>query len=142
MALQEKYNSGKMTKNQNEPVAKLKDMQLIIGWVLRVGVIASVTVVCFGAVFYLYRHGHSLADYSVFKGVPGFVEDKGIIQGILTLKGRAIIQAGIILLIATPILRVVCSFAGFAFEKDYLYTGITLLVLLIIFMSMLGGHAA
>jgi uncharacterized membrane protein len=56
------------------------------------------------------------------------------------LKGQAIIQLGIVLLIATPILRVICSTIGFALEKDYLYVGISLLVLLIIFASMMGGR--
>jgi uncharacterized membrane protein len=123
---------------------KFKDtgMQLIIGWVLRLGVLVSVGVVIFGGIFYLCRHGHSIADYSVFKNEPNFARDgSGILQGILDLKGRSIIQGGIILLIATPIVRVLFSAIGFILEKDYLYTGITLLVLLIIFISMLTGHA-
>ncbi|WP_317169624.1 DUF1634 domain-containing protein [Mucilaginibacter humi] len=71
-----------------------------------------------------------------------FCTIRGIINGILTFRGRAIIQAGIILLIFTPVIRVVFSAIGFILEKDYLYTGITLLVLLIIFISMLSGHSA
>jgi uncharacterized membrane protein len=57
------------------------------------------------------------------------------------LRGRAIIQAGIILLIATPIIRVVFSAIGFILEKDHLYTGITFIVLLVIIISALSGHA-
>jgi uncharacterized membrane protein len=118
------------------------DMQVVIGWVLRIGVILSICIVFFGGIIYLYRHGQSIADYRVFKGIPVFVRTgSGILNGILTLRGRAIIQAGIVLLIATPIIRVVFSAIGFILEKDYLYTCITLLVLLIIFASMLSGHA-
>ncbi|MDB5114679.1 MAG: hypothetical protein JWQ79_171 [Mucilaginibacter sp.] len=118
------------------------DMQVVIGWVLRIGVILSICIVFFGGIIYLYRHGQSIADYRVFKGIPVFVQTgSGILNGILTLRGRAIIQAGIVLLIATPIIRVVFSAIGFILEKDYLYTCITLLVLLIIFASMLSGHA-
>lgn len=120
---------------------KDKDMQAVIGWVLRLGVIISMLIVAVGGVIYLCRHGHSAADYSVFKGVPDFVHPAGIIDGILAHRGRAIIQAGIILLIATPVLRVLFSAIGFILEKDYLYTAITVLVLLIIFVSMLSGHA-
>ena len=61
-------------------------------------------------------------------------------DGILHLRGRAIIQAGIILLIATPVIRIAFSAIGFVLERDFLYTGITLLVLIIIISSMLGGH--
>lgn len=120
---------------------KDKDMQAAIGWVLRIGVIVSITVVLFGGAIFLYRHGRSVADYSVFKGIPPFVQHaKSLVAGALALKGQAIIQIGIILLIATPIVRVICSAIGFVIEKDYLYVGVSILVLLIIFASMLGGH--
>jgi uncharacterized membrane protein len=124
-------------------MAKLKDtnIQTAIGWVLRTGVFMSIAIVIFGGAIYLYRNGHAIANYSTFKGVPEFVQLGGIINGILTLKGRAIIQGGIILLIATPVIRVLFSAIGFVLEKDHLYTGITLLVLLILFISMLSGHA-
>ena len=121
---------------------KDKDMQAIIGWVLRAGVFVSMLVVFIGGVIYLYRHGHTIANYHEFKGIPDFVHSPaGIINGILTLRGRAIIQAGIVLLIATPIVRVVFSAVGFIIEKDYLYTGITFIVLLIIVISAFSGHA-
>lgn len=126
-------------------MAKFKDthMQAAIGWILRIGVFLSCTIVFFGGVIYLYRHGHNIANYSTFIGIPAFVSTgNGILNGILAFKGQAIIQAGIILLIATPIIRVISSAIGFIVEKDYLYTGITLLVLLIIFISMLSGNAA
>ncbi len=117
-------------------------MQSVIGWILRAGVLISMGVVFIGGVVYLYRHGQTHVDYSTFKGVPDFVGSAGgIIHGIVTGRGRAIIQAGIILLIATPIIRVIFSAIGFVLEKDYLYLGITLLVLLIILASMFSGHA-
>jgi uncharacterized membrane protein len=121
---------------------KDRDMALLLGQVLRAGTIISITVVLFGGIIYLHRHGHATAGYNTFVGIPAFVQHfRGLVFGILNLKGQAIIQTGIILLIATPILRVVFSTIGFVLEKDYMYVGISLLVLLIIFMSMLSGHA-
>lgn len=117
------------------------DIQTIIGWVLRIGVFLSIAVCVCGAAVYLFAHGHEVANYGHFKGVPASVQMGELITSIAALKGRAIIQAGIILLIATPIMRVLFSAIGFAAEKDYLYTGITILVLAIIFISMLSGHA-
>ena len=117
------------------------DMQAVIGWVLRLGVIASVSIVIFGGIVYICRHGHEVASHAQFVGVPGFVKINGIIGGILTFRGRAIIQAGIILLIATPILRVLFSAISFMLEKDYMYVCISLLVLCIIFFSLVNGHA-
>jgi uncharacterized membrane protein len=122
---------------------RIKDttIQGAIGWVLRIGVLLSITIVIFGGAIYIYRNGHTIANYHTFKGIPAFVQLDGIIHGILTFRGRAIIQAGIVLLIATPVLRVIFSAIGFIMEKDHLYTFITLLVLAVIFVSMLGGHA-
>jgi uncharacterized membrane protein len=121
---------------------KDKDMQLLLGQVLRAGTVISISVVFFGGVIYMLRHGHTIADYRVFKSLPDFVNHpSGLLYGIVNFKGQAIIQFGIVLLIATPILRVVFSAIGFVLEKDYLYLAISLLVLSIIFMSMLSGHA-
>lgn len=121
---------------------KDKDMQAVIGRVLRAGVIASMSVVLLGGVIFLYRHGHTVHDYSTFKGVPDFVAHiKSLLEGAFAFRGQAIIQLGIVLLIATPIMRVIFSAIGFVLEKDYLYLGISTLVLLIIFISMLSGHA-
>jgi uncharacterized membrane protein len=119
------------------------DMQLLLGQVLRSGTVVSISVVFLGGMLYLYRHGHAVANYKTFVGIPKFVRHfPEIIYGVLNIKGQAIIQTGIILLIATPILRVICSAIGFVLEKDYMYVGISILVLFIIFMSMLSGHAA
>ena len=116
-------------------------MQLMLGQVLRAGTVISISVVFLGGILYLYRHGHAVANYRVFIGIPGFVQTlDGLVNGALSLKGQAIIQIGIILLIATPVLRVICSAIGFMFEKDYMYVGISLLVLCIIFISAVSGH--
>ncbi|WP_183575141.1 DUF1634 domain-containing protein [Mucilaginibacter sp. X5P1] len=118
------------------------DMQVVIGWVLRIGVIVSISIVFFGGIIFLYRHGQEVVDHRKFVGIPDFIQSfKGIMYGIITFRGQAIIQFGIILLIATPILRVIFSTIGFVLEKDKLYIFISLLVLLIIFASMLSGHA-
>ncbi|WP_295797524.1 DUF1634 domain-containing protein [Mucilaginibacter sp.] len=114
------------------------DIQSLIGKVLCGGMIVSMSIVFFGGIFYVVRHGHSIPDYKTFTGIPSFMGS--LIVAATNLKGQAIIQLGIVLLIATPILRVICSTIGFVLEKDYLYVGISLLVLLIIFASMMGGR--
>ena len=118
------------------------DIQSLIGQVLRAGMVISMSIVFVGGVTYLIRHGHTISNYKKFTGIPAFVQSPApLINGVLNFKGQAIIQMGIVLLIATPILRVMFSAVGFALEKDYLYVGISVLVLLIIFASLLGGHA-
>lgn len=133
MALQDGSKSQKGFKDA--------DMQLVIGWILRIGVIASMAIVVAGGILFVYRHGHSIPDYRTFRKVPGFISSPmGVFEGVIHFKGQAIIQLGIMLLIATPIIRVVFSAIGFVLERDRLYTFISLLVLLIIIMSTITGH--
>ena len=145
MESKETYNSPiPLEENQQKGKSSLKDkdIQVIIGWILRGGVAVSMILVFIGGVFFVYRHGYSMPDYKTFKGIPFFVQNiGGILNGVIMLKGQAIIQLGIILLIATPVIRVAFSAVGFLMEKDYLYTVITLIVLLIIIASMISGNA-
>lgn len=59
---------------------------------------------------------------------------KGISEG----DGEAIIQLGVMLLIATPVARIVFSIIAFAREKDRLYILIGCIVLAIIIASVLS----
>ena len=127
-------------KEAEDHTVKDRDIELLIGSLLRLGVLLSLLVVVVGGAIYLWRHAHSSIDYSVFKGEPLFTRNlPEMLKAIGEIKGRAIIQFGILLLIGTPIARILLTIVGFFFEKDYLYVGIAMLVLIIIIVSMLGG---
>jgi uncharacterized membrane protein len=64
----------------------------------------------------------------------------GIVRDALTLRGRGIIQLGLLLLIATPVARVAFSVAAFAFQRDRLYVVVTLVVLAILLYSLTSGQ--
>ncbi len=51
----------------------------------------------------------------------------------------AIIQLGVVVLLATPITRIAFSVLAFAMEKDRLYVVITLIVLGVITFSIFSG---
>jgi uncharacterized membrane protein len=115
-------------------------IEVILGNLLRVGVLISAAVVLCGACIYLSRHAHEPADYRVFKGEPSdFRTISGVIQSVLNGRGRGWIQLGLLLLIATPIARVAFSIVGFALERDRLYVAFTLIVLAILLYSLLGS---
>jgi uncharacterized membrane protein len=91
-------------------------------------------------VLYLVRHGNTQPDYHTFHGIlEPFHSLPEILTGISQGKGQAVIQAGVILLIATPVARIVFSIIGFIKEKDKLYIVIALIVLGIIITSMSLG---
>lgn len=114
-------------------------IELIIGSLLRSGVLLSASVVSLGGVIYLARQGRTVASYRVFHGdLSSLRTIPGIAHGVLQFSGRAIIQLGLLLLIATPVARVVFSAFAFARERDYLYVAFTLAVLAILLYSLFG----
>ena len=119
-------------------------IEIILGNLLRTGVLISAAVVLVGASIYLPRHAHEPADYRVFRGEPSeYRTITGVIQSVISGRGRGrgqgLIQLGLLLLIATPIARVAFSVVGFAIERDRLYVAFTLLVLAILLYSFLGS---
>lgn len=114
-----------------------RDIQIILGTLLRVGVIASMSVVLIGGIVYLAFNHSEIVDYSQFDSVKsGFSTISDIFIGLGGLKGSAIIQFGILLLIFTPIMRVVFSIFSFLIERDYLYVLIGAFVLCVILFSL------
>ncbi|ADQ78200.1 protein of unknown function DUF1634 [Paludibacter propionicigenes WB4] len=122
------------------------DIDLIIGKLLRAGVLTASAITVFGGILYLIQHHGSTANYGVvasneiFRGAPAYLRElSSILPQIIRFDGAAIVQFGLIVLIATPVLRVVFSLISFAIEKDKLYVGITTLVLIIIMINMFFG---
>jgi uncharacterized membrane protein len=115
-------------------------MEVILGNLLRSGVLLSAAVVLAGACVYLSRHAHEPADYRIFRGEPSeFRTIPGVIHSVINGRGRGLIQLGLLFLIATPIARVAFSIAGFAVERDWMYVGFTVIVLVILLYSFLGS---
>lgn len=62
------------------------------------------------------------------------------VQGATELRPFAVIELGALLLIATPVFRVAASIVLFSFERDYLYTIITLVILGFLVISIFWMH--
>lgn len=122
------------------PPWKDRRLEIILGNLLRGGVLLSAAVVLLGACIYLFRHAHEVANYRIFVGEPSdFRTIPGVIRSVMRGRGRGWIQLGLLLLIATPIARVALSVVGFAMERDRLYVGFTLIVLAVLLYSLLGS---
>ena len=115
-------------------------IEVIIGIMLRTGVLIATAVVIAGAALYLLKYGRNVPHYAIFSGEPAeFRNLSGIMAAAVDLRGRGIIQLGLVILIATPVARVAFSVVAFAMERDYLYVTITLLVLAILAFSLSGA---
>ncbi|HVO38371.1 MAG TPA: DUF1634 domain-containing protein [Spirochaetia bacterium] len=117
-----------------------RQVERVIGALLRAGVIAAAVVVLAGGILYLARHGRDAPRYRSFQGEPVFLTHvDGVLKEALALRSEAIIQLGLLLLIAVPIVRVAVSLIAYLLERDWLYVGVTALVLAVLAFSLLGG---
>ena len=117
-----------------------RQMELILGNLLRAGVMLAAAIVLLGACIYLAHHAHESANYRVFRGEPSeFRTISGVIRSARHGRGRGLVQLGLLLLIATPIARVAFSMVGFSKEGDHMYVAFTLIVLAILLYSLLGS---
>ena len=114
-------------------------VETIIGNLLRTGVLLSGAIVLFGGILYLIQYGHVSAHYSGFNANRAELHAVGpVIRQAFHLDSRAIIQLGLLLLIATPVVRVAFSIAAFALERDWLYVWVALIVFAILMFSLFG----
>ena len=92
------------------------DIESIMGSLLITGVIISGTLILIGGIFYLSQQGFTKPDFNKFSGEPSDLRSvKQILKGVIHFDSLALIQTGILLLIATPVCRVIFSVIGFLF---------------------------
>lgn len=107
----------------------------IISQSLRWGVIVSAVIIAAGMILYLLT-GDS--------GYPAGFFPTSILQVLgdaARFKSFAVIDLGLLLLIATPIFRVAASIIAFIFDRDRPYVLITTYVLAMLILSLLLGKA-
>jgi uncharacterized membrane protein len=75
-------------------------------------------------------------NYKVFVSEPSAFRTVGaLLHDIATGDSAAIIQLGVLLLIATPIARVAFAAVGFALERDRLYLAISVVILAVLLVG-------
>lgn len=116
------------------------DVDQLLGNLLRVGVIIATIVAVVGGILFLAQHGLEPANGRVFHGEPPELRSiGGIFRGVLALRSAAIIQLGLVLLVATPVARVAMSLVAFILQRDRTYVVVTTIVLALLIFSLTGG---
>ena len=124
----------------------MKWVDTAIATLLRVGVILSITIVTIGTVVTFVHH----PAYFSSRPALGTLNEPGahfpstlreVMDGLRSGSGQAIVSAGLLLLIATPVARVAFSIVVFAIEHDRVYVLITAGVLVILVVGFITGAA-
>ena len=114
-------------------------MERLISTLLRSGIVLSLSFVLVGVVM-MFVHNpeylHSRDTLTYLKSdeyLPTTI--RALFEGVAEGQGRSIVLFGVFVLFLTPIARVIAAGIAFAFEKDWTYTIITLLVLGFVLLS-------
>lgn len=112
-------------------------MEVVLGNLLRAGVLVAGVVVLAGGLLELVTYGGQSVSYSVFRGEPASLRSlMGIWQGAEEARPKHLIQLGLLLLVLTPVLRVALSAVLFARQRDGIFVGVTLWVLGVLLYSL------
>ncbi len=124
----------------NKKHIRIEDTQKFISKILITGVILSTFFVILGGLFYLINFGNSTPKYYVFRGEPAELRSIAeIIKNVFTLRSEDIIQFGLLLLMLTPVARVLFTLVAFLQEKDFIYVSVATIVLSVLLFSLLTG---
>jgi uncharacterized membrane protein len=125
---------------------KVRQVELLISNLLRIGVITSLVIVLIGTVVSFARHPDYLSSTTALQRLT--TRDAVFPQTLPALlasvedgEGRGIVMLGMLLLVATPVMRVAVSILGFVYERDLIFVGITSLVLALLLLSFVLGRA-
>lgn len=111
-------------------MSKIIDPEEIIIKVLRVGVMISSSLILIGLLLLYIKGGENFYS-NISLGA--------ILNGLKNFNPYSIIMLGLLVLIITPVLRVISSIFVFYIEKDFLYMKITVIVLIILSISFFIG---
>jgi len=104
-----------------------------VSTLLRTGVLLSVGIIAIGMAVTFVHHPDYFSAHPPGTHFPNTVSE--VIAGVLRGDGQAIMTAGLLLLIATPVARVALSIVTFIIEGDRLYAAITTAVFVILMIA-------
>jgi uncharacterized membrane protein len=128
---------------------KLLQTELVIGNVLRIGVIICGFVITIGLIL-TWLNAPALNQFSL-DTLPTLLSGQTVStadvprsitefrSALTAFHPSAVIALGLLLLIALPTVRVALTVFIFLFERDYVYLGITLFVLVILLSGIIFG---
>jgi uncharacterized membrane protein len=130
--------NARRTEPDSDHLLLVLQAELLISHVLRGGVVLGAIVIGVGLVAFYARYG--LNPSAMIANVYPHSLDQTLL-GLAHGTPQAIMVLGLLILLATPVVRVAVSIVAFALERDWTYVAITALVLLILLVSFLLGRA-
>jgi len=120
-------------------------LELLISGLLRAGISISLALIAAGTVVSFVHH----PDYTRSAGAlarltrPGMAprDLRAVAAGLGAFRGQALVMLGLLVLMATPVLRVAVSLVSFLRSGDRAFALLTSAVLTLLLVSLLLGRA-
>jgi uncharacterized membrane protein len=115
-------------------------VEQLVGRVLQVGVLVAALTVLVGTALMVARGGATPDAFRTFRPETTALRTVGgIVRGARALDGGAVVQLGLVLLVATPVARVALTLGAFLLQRDRLYVALTTLVLGLLLYGLVHG---
>ncbi|MEL9970113.1 MAG: DUF1634 domain-containing protein [Metallosphaera sp.] len=117
------------------------EVEDVISYSLIVGVVVSILLIIIGVVLIFVHDGAQGFTLEQIGNVHSFINTstttpEKVVQGVQKLDGLSFVYLGLIVLIATPIIRVILLIGDFLKNRDLLYTILSLIVLINILIAI------
>ena len=125
---------------------RVRQVELLISTLLRVGVSLSLLIVIVGTIVTFTHHTAYVTSRGTLPQAVGPTAEfphtvREVVSAALHGRGQGIVMLGLFLLIATPVVRVAVSVLAFIYERDRIFVAITTVVLLLLLLSFFLGKA-
>jgi len=124
---------------------RVRQVELVISNLLRIGVVASLTLIVAGMIATFAQHPTYFSQHAELEKLMGpntvfshTVDELAV--GLRGLRGEAIVTLGLLVLMATPVMRVAVSIVAFVYQGDRVYTLITATVFGLLLLSLVLGR--
>ena len=119
--------------------------RVLVSSMLRYGVLLASAVIVAGLVFLLIQVGPraflSMPKTSISESTD-LTSIRAVVRELLPPEPEAVIEAGILLLIVTPVLTVGATAIAFAMERDWQYVAITTFVFAMLLLGFAIGRGS
>lgn len=115
---------------EEERAREQRNLDQTIHGLLIIGLAISVTLMLVGL----------FLDLVLQRVIPTTIPNLGeVFTRVIAMRPSGFLSLGLLVLIATPVVRVIGSFIAFVYERDWRYAGITFLVLVVVLLSLIIG---
>jgi len=110
-------------------------MEKKLGSLLLIGTLLATAIVLFGGVWYLVQNGATSVDFHLLQNVP-LISTVSVWQSALSFSPLGIVQFGLLVLVATQIMRVSVLFIFYLLQRNVWFSMFCGFVLVMLIYSL------